>query len=171
MPDDKTREYRGITRSSLCHNALRERERERVRGGGRGERAKHREHYRGANCERADQRNTLISLLRREQHLGRAGGGEGEEAAGNTRPCDIAAAVFSSFGCHSIRHIGKRISRVYCCEIRLTYRVTCFNHVFRGAQLKRRFNFASDMLGFPSRANAILRKPMPGPGLTAIYTI
>jgi len=145
----------------LCHdNAACAREREREL---------HREHYRGANCERADQRNTSISLLCREQHLGRAGG-ERRPREGNTRPCDIAA-VFSSFGCHSIRHIGKRISRVYCCEIRLTYRVTCFNHVFRGAQLKRRFNFAPDMLGFPSRANGVLRKAMPGPGLTAIYTI
>lgn len=99
--------------------------------------------------ERASRRNTSIPLLHCEQHLAR-------ENICHTisRPLKY---VFSSFGCHSIRHIWKRISRVYCCEIRLTYRVTCFNHTFHRIQFKRG-TLALDVPGFALKENSILWK-------------
>jgi len=96
--------------------------------------------------ERASRRNTSILLLHCEQHLAR-------ENICHTisRPLKY---VFSSFGCHSIRHIWKRISRVYCCEIRLTYRVTCFNHTFRRMQLSVELSHLM-CLAFPLKENSI----------------
>lgn len=80
-------QVRGIMRSSFCHdhNAVQWKLSETPQALPRGE------------LERASRRNTSILLLHREQHLAR-------ENIRHTisRPLKY---VFSSFGCHSIRHI------------------------------------------------------------------